>query len=237
MKFTSPVYSAVSGSIAGITYSHNRGGLYTRRRAVPVNTATAAQAFTRGAFQSAIANWRNTLTQQQRDDWEVYAANTPVTDKLGQTLQLNGQQMYVRCVSPRYTMNAFDGALSIPIVADAPTEFGGTPLTIISSVLDVSDDQIQMVVTAGDEWRDTLGGALLVQIGLPQNASINTYGGPFRLFYTLAGSTAMPPSTTVVATPLPFTFAAGQKWFARVRALAADGRISAPVLLSGIAQA
>jgi len=43
MKFKSPILSQASGSIAGITFSHNRGGMYVRARAVPTNPGSPQQ--------------------------------------------------------------------------------------------------------------------------------------------------------------------------------------------------
>jgi hypothetical protein len=96
MKFTSPVFSAVSGSIGGTTFSHNKGGMYTRARAIPTNPNTLRQQDTRLQLGAAVSAWIEDLDASDRNSWNTYAANVPVTNKLGQTVNLSGQQHYVR---------------------------------------------------------------------------------------------------------------------------------------------
>lgn len=95
MKYTSTVYAAASGSVGGLTYSRNRGGLYTRRRAIPSNPATEAQGLARANIATAVSLWTNTLTPTQRTAWNTYANSTPTVDSLGQSQTLSGQQMFV----------------------------------------------------------------------------------------------------------------------------------------------
>lgn len=64
-----------SGSIGATVHSHNRFGQYIRARSVPVNPNTARQVIARNAARSIMIAWQNTLTQDQRDAWNVYAAN------------------------------------------------------------------------------------------------------------------------------------------------------------------
>lgn len=100
MKYNSPVISSASGSIAGITYSHNNGGNYTRARATPTNPNSTNQQAQRAALGAANAGWA-ALTDAQRDLWRDYAAATSWTDKLGNSITVTGHQAYVRWASVR----------------------------------------------------------------------------------------------------------------------------------------
>lgn len=84
-----------SGSIAGTTHSHNRAGQYTRNRRKPVQPiGTGRRAFMRAAFGSA-SSWWASVSPSDQGAWTTYADSHPVVDRLGQTIKLTGQQMYV----------------------------------------------------------------------------------------------------------------------------------------------
>lgn len=85
-----------SGSIAGTVSSHNRAGQYVRNRRAPVQPiGTGRRATVRGFFASAAAGFA-LLTTAEQDAWTSFAAMHPITDSLGQSVTLTGQQMYVR---------------------------------------------------------------------------------------------------------------------------------------------
>jgi hypothetical protein len=84
-----------SGSIQGITHSHNRAGQYIRSRRTPVNSpGTGRKAAIRTAFGAAAKGYA-ALSASNQAAWTAYAAMYPVTDSLGQTVVLTGQQMFV----------------------------------------------------------------------------------------------------------------------------------------------
>lgn len=117
-----------SGSLAGITASHNRFGQYRRTRATPVNPNTAFQADARNTLAALSAAWRG-LTDNQRAAWESFALSHPRTDSLGQSVTLSGHQMYVSVNAAM--ANAGLTAVSTPdagAAPGAPTQ-GATTLT------------------------------------------------------------------------------------------------------------
>ena len=87
---------AASGSIGGQTAAHNRFGNYFRARTTPVNPASGRQSVIRAAIQNLAQRWSTTLTQAQRDEWEVYAANIVRTDSLGSQIKLTGFVMLLQ---------------------------------------------------------------------------------------------------------------------------------------------
>ena len=82
-----------SGSEAGLTYSRNRFGQYTRSRATPVNPNSTAQGQVRARMSANSAAWRG-LTDNQRAGWESLGAQMARTDALGQSYTLNGFQAF-----------------------------------------------------------------------------------------------------------------------------------------------
>lgn len=85
-----------SGSIAGTVFSHNRAGQYTRNRRAPVQPiGTGRRAFVRANLGLASGSW-SSMSSPQQAAWISFAAAYPVTDSLGQSITLTGQQMFVR---------------------------------------------------------------------------------------------------------------------------------------------
>lgn len=84
-----------SGSIGGVTHSHNRAGQYTRARRTPVQpVGTGRRGVIRAAFGSASSAW-SALTASVQAAWQSYANGHPYSDSLGQAIKLTGHQMYV----------------------------------------------------------------------------------------------------------------------------------------------
>lgn len=230
MKFLPLLGTDLSGSLGGITASHNRGGMYFRNRSIPVNPNSPRQIIVRNALSELVTAWNNILTAAQRSDWEDYAANVPVTDVLGQSRFLSGQQWYLKANSPR------TGAGEARI-DDAPVTFTEATLsigsigTIVPGAADVGTVEINFTNT--DEWAIADGGFLFAQLGIPQNGSINFFKGPFRFAGSEAGA-IVPPATPLILVS-PFGISSNQKIFARARSSNADARLSTPQIYSALA--
>ena len=93
MALISPIHGEMSGSIAGNTWSHNRGGQYVRQRRTTSNPMTERQTAVRGWLSTASNKWRD-LTEAQRTAWKNWAAANPVINRLGQSIQLSGHSAY-----------------------------------------------------------------------------------------------------------------------------------------------
>lgn len=168
MLFLSDRLTSASGSIGGTTFSHNRFGLYTRARRVPVNPNTAFQQSQRDAFASSSAEWRG-LTNVSRAGWEAYAASTPSVNKLGQAINLSGQQWYV-------AINSLALRLGLASTPDAPLTPGkiamGTPTVVIdASALTVAVSNVDA------EAGSTVG----LFIGDPVSPGVSFFAGPYQL--------------------------------------------------------
>lgn len=92
----STILAQISGSINGVTFSHNKGGAYARNRSVPANPQTDRQDQVRTAMSSLAKAWGESLTEQQRTLWRAYGAATTVTNRLGDSIQLSGIAAYQR---------------------------------------------------------------------------------------------------------------------------------------------
>lgn len=169
MMFLSESMTSASGSIGGVTYSHNRSGMYRRARRVPVNPNTTFQQSQRDAFTSASAFWR-TLTAPQRAAWEAYAAASPTTNPLGQTIYLTGSQQYVAA-------NSLALRYGLGLVTGAPSTPGRAALGMPTIVIDAS--ALTAVVASVDAAAEnaTVG----LYLGDPQSAGVSFFAGPYQL--------------------------------------------------------
>ena len=231
MLFKSEVITQGSGSIGGVTYSHNRGGLYRRARAIPVNPNTGFQVVVRAALTQAVTRWTSTLTETERAGWNLYAANTPVLGVLGDMIQLSGQNMYIRShsVLAQLLARSLTGA-GIAEVDNPPTVFNLGDFTTPSFVADVSSGLL-ITFDNSDDWANEGGSTLNISMGRPQNPSVNFYNGPWRLVSTAQGDDVTPPTSPLTIAPGVintdgYPFVVGQKVWTRYRVLRQDGRLS-----------
>ena len=90
-----PAVAAVSGSVGGVTFSHNKGGMYMRNRSIPTNPSTLPQQNARARLATVSQAWQ-ALTQGERDSWDEYAVQNPATNALGNSILLSGHQIHNR---------------------------------------------------------------------------------------------------------------------------------------------
>lgn len=91
-----PMVGAASGSIGATTFSHNRGGTYIRRRAIPITSTTIPATNAKARFTTRSQAWQ-ARTDSERLAWREWALDHPITDTLGQqhTLQANAAYIWL----------------------------------------------------------------------------------------------------------------------------------------------
>lgn len=208
-----------SGSVGGATWSRNRFGAYLRARSVPVNPNTDRMVAVRNAVRSLTVAWENTLTQTQRNAWEAYAANVVWQNHLGQSIFLTGLNHYVRSNVPRIQagMAQVDVSPGIFNLGDAEGSLACTASEATQQA-SVSFDNTK-------PWATEDGAAEIFYGGIPKNASIKFFGGPWRLIGPALGdSMGAPASPAVINWPWPFV--EGNRLWIRSRITRADARLS-----------
>lgn len=228
MKFKSQVFTQVSGSIGGITYSHNRGGLYTRARAIPTDPATARQTVLRNAMANLSARWRDVVTVAQRTEWNEYAEATPLLDPLGEPRNVGGLGMYIRGNVPRIQSGISEG-----IIDDGPAADGLPSLATISFTL-TAPSTIALTFDDGAAWTGIDGTALMLFLSRSRPDSINFFKGPYQLAQFVEGDSITPPSSPA-AGGSTFVHAVGDKIFGRAILVDEDARMSTAQFVSAIA--
>jgi hypothetical protein len=218
----------MSGSVGGLTASHNRGGAYFRNRAIPVNPNTSQQAIVRGLMATFSTAWSGTLTQVQRDAWDLYAANVFLPDPLGVPRNVGGIGMFNRSNISR--IQAGD-----PLQIVAPSTFDlGTFSDPSFGAPNATADTMALTFVNTDAWANEDDSSMLVYASRPQNPGVNFFDGPYRFAHRVEGDSITPP-TSPATVNLPFPVVAGQKVFFYVRVTRADGRLSGKFPGSGVA--
>lgn len=209
------------GSIGGQVHSRNRFGNYVRARTTPVNPNTDRQSVIRSSIQALAQRWSGELTQLQRDQWEVYAANITRVNKLGAQIKLTGFNHYVRSNSIR--LQSADNT-----IGDGPAELtlpGGDPA--FACTIDEAAQKISVAFNPLLDWNDQDFGHLYVFMSLPHAAGVNFIGGPYRLAGDLIGIQGAPPASPQIL-DAPFPVFEGQQVKCYARISEDDGRLSDP---------
>jgi len=215
-----PAIVQIAGSIGDDTYARNPAGPYVRDRVTPTDPNTSIQQSVRTAMSNASAAWAS-CTEDQREGWRVFAANTPRLNRLGETITLTGQQAFLQQAHLRSLW--FAG-----IVYDAPTTFELPPPPRCEHERNALGSQYKLYFDDADDWYADSGGYLIIQIGQAQLDTINFYKHPMQSNLRLDGGTS---EYSPAIGYYPFT---SPKWFSnrnvwiRARQMLSDGRVSSP---------
>jgi len=228
MKYTSALVTAASGSLKGITASHNKGGAYLRGRVTPTNPNSAQQIAVRAALSQLAQAWNTDLSAVQRTAWNLYASNVSRVNSLGAAVHLSGLQEYIRS-------NASRLQAGVARVDDAPTQFDSGQLTVpAAGLIDTltAPNVLKIGFANTDPWAIAAGGYLLVYASAAQNPGISFFKGPFRFVGKVTGAATPPTSPATIPTTLLLPIVAAKTTFVQVRASAPDGRLTEAVIAS-----
>lgn len=199
--------------------------MYIRNRSIPTNPSTAQQQAVRNAVGVLAAAWGATLSAAQRSAWEVYAANVPLVDTLGDSRNATGQNHFIRCNVPRIQAG-------IAMILTAPTNYNLGSFTPPTVSFNATTDVAAVTFTNADAWAAAVGGYMLWWFSKPQGPAINFFKGPWRYADKISGAVSPPTSPQNIT--LPYAIAAGQKVFGQCRVIQVDGRLSTPFRVSGL---
>ncbi len=230
MKMVPIIAADMSGTLGGIVASHNRFGSYFRLHVIPTDPNTGRQQTVRTFFSTAVIAW-GVLTSAQRTGWNVWAANTPFTDVIGNPIFLTGQNAYIRQAVPRLQAG-------LGLITDAPTVFNnGSPVTGTHLTVDLDPNVLGLnlvglafsttVEVAGNASDD---GDVLFFLGPSIPLTRNFYKGPYQLALVTAIGTGL--SSIDISDLLTALLSdngdpiAGQNRPIRMRIIYDDGRLS-----------
>jgi len=94
-----PLADEVAGTVGGVTFARSAYSKTCRAWRAKINKRRPGQLTVRTHNAQASQLWYSALTQDQRDDWELYAGTCAFTNSLGEVYYLNGFNMFVRNTS------------------------------------------------------------------------------------------------------------------------------------------
>jgi len=218
---------AASGAAGAMVASHNKGGQYVRARTTPTNPRSAFQTDVRNSLTNLASAWSSSLTQNQREAWDIYATNVSRFNRLGDSIHISGIAWFVACNTPRLQAG-------LSRVNDAPVNFdqgdiGTTPNALFAA----GGSSATITLNPADNWNGTNGSNnnMLLYASRPQNEGINFFNGPYRLAAVISNRT-----TSSVIVTLPFAAGpADSSIFFAFRISRGDGRLSGRATFLGTA--
>lgn len=135
-----PAIGAISGSIGGSVFSHNKGGPYIRNRTIPTasQSAYAVNAKARLAQISQAWQLEDAATQLA---WREWAKTNPISNALGQSRTVPGHVAYIRVNTCLMAVNL--QPIVLPPILPAPE-----PLTSLSVTADIGPGNFEIVYLA-----------------------------------------------------------------------------------------
>lgn len=210
----------IRGSIGGNTFARSAAGNYVRSRIKPVNPRSPDQNTRRANMAYLTKYWSSGLTEQQRTDWRGYATATSWTNKLGQSITINGLAAFVR-------LNVLHMLIPSVVVADAPEASGhGGGVTFTFSA-ESDTTKIQLDEPGGAFDKDENGHEGWLFMGIPAEVGKLSIPKGFKYIGRFWGSLGAPLSF-----PLEFdaayTMTSGQRITCRVMYNDPQHRVSGP---------
>ncbi|MBA7659899.1 hypothetical protein ES703_67893 [subsurface metagenome] len=210
---------AMAGSIAGTVFARNRYGAYARARTVPTNPKTDRQNDVRAAVAYLADRWAQTLTNAQRQAWNLYGNSVNMKNRLGETIHLSGYNHYIRSNTFRKA-GGFALVDAGPVVFELPAQ--DPTLAITASE---ADQEITCTFDNTMDWATEALAYIWFYQGQPQNAQRNFFAGPWRYLHGVGGvdpEGAISPKVAAVQ----FGIAELQRQWVYARISRADGRLS-----------
>lgn len=213
-----PMVGQISGRLASVVFSHNRGGPYARNGTIPTLVTSDAAINAKARLSAQSQAWDN-LTAIQRLAWLEYARSNPVVNRLGSQVTVGGNAAFVG-INTRLAYGAYP-TLTDPPIADPPVA-----LATMSLAMDIG------IGASGLTYTVTPLGAnehLYVWACLLDNPAINYVENLLRLIIVSGAAQASPYDFSAALEARFGTLIVGQKVVARVFVLSdATGLVSAP---------
>ncbi len=170
-KALSQVYSAIRGSVGGVTYTANSyHSIIARARVAPTNPRTGPQQAWRAAFTAAVDDWRS-FTPTVQSGWDEYAHTLKGSGPTG-TYDIPGRQAFIGARS--FVRRAEQTGLEVAGIDQAPPPGSGVYGDVF---ITVSEDPGSITFTLDNFG--TEGVLLYVQRSRGFTRSRTVFSGPY----------------------------------------------------------
>jgi hypothetical protein len=185
-------FSAIVGDarkkIGGVVFSKSRTGAYVRRKVSPVQPRTTAQRAVRANFTANSKGWSGTLTAAERATFTQLAQSLTKKDRLGQSFQLTGAQLYQSISRNLHTIGVAD-LITAP-ANQVVSDLGGLTL---AEVMSETSPLSGRGITVDPTNMPATGEYLVITAAAPLPAGRTFVGkGKYRIIQTVAPGTASP---------------------------------------------
>ncbi len=145
MKVTpGALFATLRGKHQDIVVRSTQAGHVVAPHVPPKNPKTAAQVAVRTAFSAATSAYGN-LAPDQQAGWDALGASTMVTNNVGATFTLSGQQAHV-------SVNATLAAAGQPTLANAPAKVAPPVLPPSTLTCTLANGQPSLVVHPAQQY-------------------------------------------------------------------------------------
>lgn len=211
----------MSGSIAGNVHARNRFGNYMRARTTPVNPNTSRQVTARSRVALLAEEWREVLTNAERQAWNTYANGVSWLNALGEVVHLTGFNMFVRTNAAYMQVGSRQNTAPVILSLAEQDPTFSVALSAANGITVTFDENLG--------WTTEGGAGMLIHIGEPQNPTRTFFGGPWRyhgwIGGTIPGPTPSPDGPTAVTA---YTLNEDARVWVKANIIRADGRLSNP---------
>jgi hypothetical protein len=198
--------TAISGSIAGNTFSNNSSGSIVRARSIPVQPLTGIQLLSTNRLNALQTLWRS-LSFAEQTTWNDFSLLHTRINPLGKTRKLHGQQWFCTINTNRQTCGlsilreapSYDMPATMGVVYSIPTHnqilFDGNP-----SEVPAGENWIVYTAAPGMSCNSSFKTKLRYTAILPELSEIS--GIDYTAAYELIHKVVYPPAS-------PFKLAIG----------------------------
>lgn len=213
------------GSTGGLCVTRSAAGSIARTRIKCVNPRSDLQRARRAGLSQWAERWSGTVTEAQRTAWRDWAANSPGTNKLGDTITLSGFNCYAR-------LNTLRALAELAAQDAAPTAYGtaGSP----AFTVEPTTDNNYRIGEPGSPWDSSADNTHIIFFeSYPQGPGRIATPNRFAILTFVAGDSVAPPGWP--ATPSSaYILPLDHHSFIKGVYLDEDGRVGSPYVAHGI---
>ena len=219
MIYDSPIFAKASGSICGSTFTRSKGGSSVRGRSTPTNKTSTRRDSSRKNFACLQVHWNDSLTQSQRDSWELYGENVATTNRLGNSTYQTGKSWFV-------ANNIVRLSAGQTIAEDGPTTFEQGCTGPIFNITAIPAAVIVIGFNKDYGWNSSLLSGAAFYLAEPMNPGTKRQPSNYRFVSFQNGGDGVPAfNFNILPSEYPFPYTSGQKLHVMVKAIYPDGRI------------
>jgi len=223
-----PMFADARGSAGGLTVSRSKAGPIARSKITPCNKRSLLQQNRRAALSTWSSYWATTLSQAERTGWNNWAAMSPTTNKLGDTIYVTGFNAFVRT-------NAMLQLIGEAVQEAAPVEYGqaGTPTFTFTAE---DDDALGMSEPSVPFDKDIDKCFIAWFASRPYGVGREAIPTAFQYINRVEGDSVSAPSFPDVQVS-PWPLIAGQRVFMKGVLIDVYGRVGTPYIAGTIVTA